>query len=205
MTSRKNPEILFALARELKKARQDFVLLIHADAADPGRTCDPTMEVLCHDVSDVVKFSPNVEWSSLPSKEYLNLVYNTADIFVSGHGGEGFGVPACEAGLCEKPFVMTDCTTTREFGGNGIHGFGAPIMASKTVLNIQRPIPDYKKMAELCAIMLNDEMLRFKMGASFRKWVLENCSREVVSDQWTKIFEKCLVKKVTVKHADNKA
>lgn len=202
MFARKNIEALYGMVQYLKRKRDDFVLLLHSDPTDRSRSSEPIIECITRDIMKFVRFSPNMAWHTGVPKEDLNKVYNIADVFVSAHSGEGFGMPACEAGLCEKPFVMTDYTTTKEFGGDGTHGFGIKPKTARGMLGVQRPIPDCEEFARQVDYLLDDEMEAFKMGVAFRKWVMDNCSREAVSLKWQEVFKQCVVKEVGIDYAD---
>jgi len=200
MFPRKNIEALYGMAQSLKRMRDDFILLLHSDPVDIGRSSEPIIECITRNIMHVVRWTPNMTWHTGVPKEELNKIYNIADVFVSAHSGEGFGMPSVEAGLCEKPFVMTDYTTTEEFGGNGTHGFGIKPETSRMILGIQRPIPNVEDFARKINYLLEDPVEAFKMGVAFREWVLKNCSREVVSKKWEEIFKKCIVKEVGIRH-----
>ena len=205
---RKNPEVLIAMARELKRLRgSDFTLVIHGNTDFKFMNCDLQMERLMHGVKDVVMFTddlnPKPQWpAGIPARN-LNVMYNAADVFVSAHGGEGFGIPACEAGLCNVPFVMTDCTTTPEFSDGGRNGVAIPAPNHRTVDEMSgtmiRPIPDHVKMAEEVNALLNDEKRRKAMGKSFHEHVLAKYSRHALAPKWKALFERCFVEKVKVK------
>jgi len=199
MFPRKNIEALYGMVQHLRKKRDDFVLLLHSDPMDITRSSEPIIECVTRDIMNFVRWTPNMQWHTGVSKEELNKVYNVADVFVSAHSGEGFGMPVCEAGLCEKPFVMTDYTTTEEFSNGGKHGFAIMPKTARKMLGVQRPIPDCREFAVNVDYLLDDEMEAFKMGSAFRDWVLKHCSREVVTAKWQEVFKRCMVKEVGIK------
>lgn len=205
--ARKNPETLIAMARELKRLRgDDFVLVIHGNPDFSLMTCDIRVEVFSHGVQDVVMFTPHVDdWNIGIPPRSLNAIYNMADVFVSAHGGEGFGLPACEAGLCGKPFVMTDCTTTREFSDGGRNGVAVPVayhrMSEKNVMppGVARPVPDHVKFAEEVSALLDDGPRRRVMGQRFKEHVQSKYTQHVLAPKWKAVFEKCFANHVGVK------
>lgn len=184
MTPRKNIESLFAMVRQLRNKRKDFVLIIHGDIADPGASCDPRMEVISRYIVNRVGFHI-IKWDVGISKENMNMLYNCADVYVSASGGEGFGLPVCEAGLCGKPFVVPDNTTGPEFSQNGMHGLLATNSNFyREYKGLTRQIVDAKSMADQVDWLLDDVEQRRSMGMTFRKWILENCSREIISNKF---------------------
>jgi len=198
--ARKNPESLFAMAQELKRIRgSDFVLIMHGNPLFTLASCDMLAEVITRGIDDVVQFTPNVDWKTGVPPRSMNAIYNAADVFVSAHGGEGFGLPACEAGLCGKPFVMTGCTTTAEFSDGGKNGVAIPIRGSRNAYDVIRPMPDHIKMAQEVSALLDDEPKRKAMGAHFREHVMARYTREKLAPKWNELFDRCLTNKVKVR------
>jgi glycosyltransferase involved in cell wall biosynthesis len=198
--ARKNPESLFAMAQELKRIRgSDFMLVVHGNPFFTLSPCDSLAEVITRGIDDVIQFTPKVDWRTGVPPRSMNAIYNMADVFVSPHGGEGFGLPACEAGLCGKPFVMTDCTTTPEFYDGGKNGVAIPIKGRRNAYDVIRPMPDHIKMAQEVSALLDDEPKRKAMGAAFREHVLTKYTRKVLAPKWKELFDGCLVNKVRVK------
>lgn len=202
LTIRKNVESLYAMVAELKKKRDDFLFMSHSDPLDPGRSSEPFIETVTRGIENTM-FQSKIQWDKGLVKKELNNIYNIADVFVSAHGGEGFGLPACEAGLCKKPFVMTDYTTTKEFGGDGTHGLGVNILTHRGVRNIMRPVPDHVDFARKVDYLLDDDDLRLVMGLNFRDWVLENCSTDVIFDKFRKVFQRVRCKRVTINEQED--
>lgn len=200
--ARKNPESLLAMARELKNIRgSDFVLVIHGNPKYYHNPCDIGVEVSTRGISDVVKFTPipEAQWSQGIHPGRLNAMYNLADVFVSAHGGEGFGIPACEAGLCGKPFVMTDCTTTAEFSNGGRNGIAIPVLGHRMADQVPRPMPDHVKMALEVSALLDDEPKRKVMGKRFQEQVLAKYTMAALKPRWEAVFNKCFANMVEMK------
>jgi glycosyltransferase involved in cell wall biosynthesis len=199
---RKNPESLFAMAQELKRIRgDDFVLVVHGDPKFRYNSCDVFVEAMTRGIEKNVIFTPVPQgaWIQGIHPGRLNSMYNLADVYVSAHGGEGFGLPAAEAGLCGKPFVMTDCTTTREFSDGGRNGVAVPVLVHRKVEGVTRPMPDHVKMAEEVSALLDDEKRRKAMGSRWRDQVLSKYTMKALKPRWEAIFEKCFVNGVRVK------
>jgi len=198
--ARKNPESLLAMAQELKRIRgSDFMLVVHGNPMFVLAPCDMLAEVITRNIEDVIMFTPGVDWRTGVPPRSMNAIYNAADVFVSAHGGEGFGLPACEAGLCGKPFVMTGCTTTAEFADGGKNGIAIPIRGHRYAWDVMRPMPDHTKMAQEVSALLDDEPKRKAMGAAFREHVLARYTKKVLAPKWKELFDGCLVNKARVR------
>jgi glycosyltransferase involved in cell wall biosynthesis len=198
-TPRKNMEALFAMVQYLKELRNDFVLVVHGDINDPGRSCDLRMETITRDVVPRVGFNI-IKWDVGMAPSELNVLYNMADIYVSASGGEGFGLPIAEAGLCEKPFVVPDNTTGEEFSRNGKHGLlAANSDFWRESYGISRQIVDPSAMANSVDYLLDNPELRAQMGVMFRHWVKENCSRQAICTKFKEMMKGFIPKEVELK------
>jgi glycosyltransferase involved in cell wall biosynthesis len=196
---RKNPESLLAMAAHLKKIRgSDFLIIMHGDLFR-WVSCDIAVEIITRDIEDVVLVTPGVDWHKGVSQERMRMLYNVADVFASAHGGEGFGLPAVEAGLCGKPFVMTDCTTTKEFSQDGRSGVAIPSFAERLHGGIKRPIPDHVKMAEEVSALLDDDKRRERMGRHWMETVMTKYTTKQVIPAWEKVLDRCYMKSVKVR------
>jgi glycosyltransferase involved in cell wall biosynthesis len=58
---------------------------------------------------------PWMDYEQLPSRERLRALYNRSAIFISASLNEGWGLPACEAGLCGCALAVTENQGHREF------------------------------------------------------------------------------------------
>ena len=141
-------------------------------------------------IQNKVLFTEDNQWTKGVTYEFLNRLYNFADLYVSPHGGEGFGLPFCEAMACETPFVATDCTTMPEFAGNNERGLLAKVSMEQKEKGVMRPWVDMKQFISKILYLLDDDDLRKKMGKAGKKWVEENCSKKVIIPQWKEVFEK---------------
>ena len=197
LSGRKNIEGLYGMVQELMKIRKDFFLVIHGDTNDPGRTCDHLVEVMTRGISDHVIFDQTSAYARNVDDKELNKLYNMADLYVSASTGEGFGIPIVEAGLCQKPFVITEGTTSWEFSQR--HAHGIPVPYSKDTRNygrVDRPMPDHVEMAKIIDMLLTQEDRRIKMGEDFRKWVMLNCSVDVVIKKFERLIDMHYCKEV---------
>jgi predicted O-methyltransferase YrrM len=55
----------------------------------------------------------------------IGTLMSAADVYLQPSGGEGFGVPIIEALACGAPTVVTNWTSGRQFGGDGVYKIAA--------------------------------------------------------------------------------
>lgn len=198
---RKNIDGLISMAAALEKRRKDFILILRTSLQDPSPEAVDILSTISNYHMEKHVVVDNADYL-MPgyTKSYLNMLYNAADLYVSAASGEGFGLPIAEAGLCGKTFVIPACTVSDEFMGDELRGFASPMNpgAFRRVrvsdLNgppaiREMPLVDTEVMAENVDYLLGHEKKRDEMGEDFRKWVLANCSREVVAKKWSDILE----------------
>jgi glycosyltransferase involved in cell wall biosynthesis len=199
---RKNVEFLLGVFKKLLSKRDDICLFLHMDFNDPCREFNPWKSIYALDIPPnlITRFA-GVNWDVGIPKKMMNLLYNVADVYISTHGGEGFGLPIAEAMSCETPGVITNCTTTPEFykeGDEWVRGFGADVKANILDNNVLRPFVDLNDFVKKVDILLDDESLRKDMGKKGRQWILKNCSVPVISRQWKMLLRKIDVPKARV-------
>ncbi len=200
---RKNIEFLVGAFKKLLKKRDDVALFIHMDFFDPCAEFNIFKLLYSYDIPPqlICRFV-GFKWHTGIPKQMMSLLYNVADIYVSTHGGEGFGLPAAEAMATEVPGVMTDCTTTPELyqdeNGEWVRGFGAKISQEARDHNVMRPFVDINDFVDKINILLDDESLRKDMGKKGRAWVQKKCSIPVITRKWKRLFNRIDVNKARV-------
>lgn len=189
---RKNIEFLLAAFKEICRVRDNVLLYLHVDFNDKGIPNKPNIEKLVHGMglADKIMFTEENQWTTGITSEFLNRLYNLCDIYISPHGGEGFGLPFCEAMATGTPFVATDCTTMPEFAGHAERGLLAKVASEHMENGIYRPWVDMDSFIEQTLKLVDDETLRKKMGEAGIRWVDENCSKKVIVPQWKNVFNK---------------
>ena len=200
---RKNVEFLIGAFKKLSDKRNDVALFLHMDFDDPCAEFNIYKLLYSYGIpSHLICRFVGFKWHSGIPKRMMSLLYNVADVYVSTHGGEGFGLPAAEAMATEVPGVMTDCTTTPEFyqdeDGEWVRGFGANIAQQVRDHNVQRPFVDISDFVEKIEILLDDESLRKDMGKKGRAWVLKNCSVPVITRKWKRLLKKIDIPKARI-------
>ena len=199
---RKNVEFLLGAFKKLLDKRNDVALFLHMDFDDPCREFNPWKLIYSLDIppNNIARFV-GFKWHTGIPKRMMTLLYNVADVYVSTHGGEGFGLPAAEAMATEVPGVMTDCTTTPELykeGEEWVRGFGARVKHEIPDNNVMRPFVDIDDFVDKVEILLDDESLRRDMGRKGRQWVVKNCSVNVITRKWKRLLRKVDVNKARI-------
>lgn len=201
---RKNIQMLLGAFRLLlDRGRNNILLYLHTDRNDVARTFDMGKEIHSHRIPQkLIKFTSELEWDVGAPRWFVKGLYNLADLYITTHGGEGFGIPIAEAMACETPFVATDCTTTPELGksddGKWERGLGATVEENHEDRGVIRPYVDIEDFCDKIEYLLDHPELRAKMGKAGRKWVIKNCSVPVVAKKWMNIFDETTVKKVQI-------
>jgi len=201
---RKNLQMLLGSFKELlDRERKDVMLYLHTDPNDPSSTFDIGKEIHAQRIpKKLVKFTTEAEWDIGAPQWFLNGLYNLADVYVTTHGGEGFGIPIAEAMACETPFVATNCTTTPELGknedGHWERGLGAIVAENHDDRGVIRPYVDIEDFSDKVEYLLDHPEERKRMGKAGRKWVIKNCSVPIVTKKWMNIFNETVVNRVKV-------
>jgi glycosyltransferase involved in cell wall biosynthesis len=107
---------------EFSKDRDDALLYLHTDmlGLDGGEEIATILELVGCDPKKIL-FPPQYDYQmALLTDNYLNHVYNAADVFLSTSHGEGFGIPIIEAQAAGCPVILTDCTAMTELCLAGI-------------------------------------------------------------------------------------
>ena len=100
---------------------EDTILYIHTDILGlyGGEQIADIIELVGCDPTKL-RFPEQYKYQySLFSENYLNYVYNAADVFLSTSHGEGFGIPIIEAQAAGCPVILTDCTAMTELCRSG--------------------------------------------------------------------------------------
>jgi len=197
---RKNLEFLLGGFKELCRRRDDVMLYLHVDFRDRGIPDKPDLNKMIHGLGlkDKIFSTEEHRWTTGVGTDFLNRLYNLCDLYVSPHGGEGFGLPFCEAMACGVPFVGTNCTSMPEFAGEEERGLLCKVEKSVREKGVLRPWVDIKDFVNKMDWMLDNNEERKKMGKAGIKWVNENCSHKVIIPQWRKVFERLDIPMCTV-------
>ena len=201
---RKNLQMLLGVFKLLlERGRKDVVLYLHTDPNDPCATFDMGKEIHAQRIpSNLINFTVESEWDTGAPQWFLNGLYNMADVYVTTHGGEGFGIPIAEAMAAETPHVATNCTTTPELAqnedGHWERGLGARVAENCIDNGVVRPYVDIEDFCDKVEFLLDNPITRARMGKAGRKWVIKNCSVPVITKKWNDVFNETIIKRVII-------
>ncbi len=118
--SRKGFYEAFAAFKPFAEAHPEALLIVHAEAEGTRGEHLPThLEVLGIDPARVL-FSPQYAYiTGMLTPQYLNGLYNVADVLLHPSHGEGFGIPLIEAQLAGCPVIATDYSAMHELALTG--------------------------------------------------------------------------------------
>jgi glycosyltransferase involved in cell wall biosynthesis len=119
------------------------------------------------------KFLGKVEENLLPS------LYNTSDVFVLPSLQEGQGIVLLEAQASRIPVVAFETGGVKEAVRNGKTGF---------LVNPK----DSSALADAVIKLLDDKILREKMGLDGRKFVVENFTWDICAQKMLDVYQKTL-------------
>jgi glycogen synthase len=119
------------------------------------------------------KFLGNVKEDALPA------LYNCADVFVLPSVQEGQGIVLLEAQASSKPVAAFDVGGVNEAVRNG-----------ETGLLVKRGSTD--ELADALLKLISDRVLREKMGAAGRKFVVENFTWDICAQKMLAVYREAL-------------
>jgi glycosyltransferase involved in cell wall biosynthesis len=150
LVEQKNFPLLLSVFKKVEEEIPEAELVIHGKGPQEK-------DIICLARKLGLKsFKLLTQW--LPEEELVNL-YNEAALLAITSKYEGGPRVAFEAGACHTPFVSTRVGILAEVARHGLHGF----FAYK---------PD--EFAEKITTLMQDPLLREKMGENFRKLVKED-------------------------------
>ncbi len=195
---RKNTQLLFGVTRELIRHRGLKVKLFMpaTDPDDGGADCVIPKDIHAQFLKssftssdpDII-FNPEYKLDAPIHPEIMSAIYNVSDIYISSHGGEGFGVPMAEAMACGIPVIATDYTTTREFTGEHERGIAVPWEYKLLDKGIFRPMIRMDKFADSIQYLIDNPLERRKMGIAGIKYARENFDVDVVATKLGSIIK----------------
>ena len=123
-------------------------------------------------VSESVRFLTGL------SRQEIAACYARCEIFALPSTGEGFGLVFLEAMAFGKPSVAAACGGTTDVVKDGVNGMLVPPGESA-------------RLVEALAVLLEDELLRAKLGQRGAEIVRRDFSFEVFQDKFEIILEEC--------------
>ena len=156
----------YEAAKILKDENVKFVLI--GDTDDGNISC-ATEEFLN---------SGYVEW--MGHRDDIKEQIAKCDIFVLPSYREGIPRTLLEASSMSKPIVTTNTVGCKEVVDDGYNGFLVPIK-------------DAKELAKKIKILLDDAVLREKMGQNSREKAIKEFDVKIVVDQYLKVYNEKIV------------
>jgi glycosyltransferase involved in cell wall biosynthesis len=170
LVPRKGLWFLVNAALEVLKEKKETVFAIVGDGPLKNKM-----------VSQLEKFelSQNFKFFSKISDEELPNLYSCADVFVLPSIQEGQGIVLLEAQAAAKPVVAFNVGAVKEAMIDGESGF--LVDKGKT-----------EQFSEYILKLLSDDSLRTHMGASGRRFVLDNFTWDICAEKMQKIYNEAL-------------
>jgi glycosyltransferase involved in cell wall biosynthesis len=167
---RKGLRFLVAAAKNVVKQQADAKFVIVGDG--------PIKNQLLSNVGEA-NLSGNFTFLSGLSDDALAAVYGCADVFVLPSIQEGQGIVLLEAQASAKPVVAFN-----------VGGVNEAVLRGETGLLVNRG--DSGELADALLKLLSDDALREKMGASGRKFVVENFTWDLCAERMLAVYREAL-------------
>ena len=183
---RKRIERLIEAFAKFAEGKDDVLLHLHTSPC-PSTGIDLISEVQKHGIVNKVLFSYGTLRSSGWSDEAMNLLYNSADIFVSASSAEGFGLPHLESMAVGLPQIVPDFSVFPEFitEGDGPRGLLCRGTEQLTITGQSRVLVDIGDMASRMDRLYRNEIEWMSKNAL--KWA-SNHTWDKKCDEWNKLI-----------------
>ena len=110
----------FLAAAMVMQEHTDIWLYLHTEATPAMSGLDLRALLTATGVpADRVKFADSYAYRMGVPKEAMAAIYTASDVLLQPSRGEGFGIPAIEAGLCSTPQIVSNATAQPELVGDG--------------------------------------------------------------------------------------
>jgi len=187
---RKRIERLIEAFAKFTQGRDDVLLHLHTYPI-PSTGIDLIAEVQKHGIVDKVLFSYGTLRSSGWSDLAMNLLYNSADIFVSASSAEGFGLPHLESMAVGLPQIAPYFSVFPEFitGGEfGDRGLLCDVTEQLTITGQSRALVDIDEMASFGMFEIyNSPDARKTMSENAIKWASDHTWAKKC-DEWDQLL-----------------
>jgi glycosyltransferase involved in cell wall biosynthesis len=167
---RKGLPFLIEAAKKLVKNHSDAMFVLVGDG--------PLKSQLIASL-DKANLSDNFLFLRGLAENALAAVYNCADVFVLPSIQEGQGIVLLEAQASAKPVVAFN-----------VGGVNEAVLDGETGLLVNRGSSD--ALADALLKLLSDELLREKMGAKGRKFVMDNFTWDVCAERMLTVYREAL-------------
>jgi glycosyltransferase involved in cell wall biosynthesis len=190
---------IIEIARRIIAKNPKVHLVIHTDINDPAIGFNLKELLYADDLlkGNAVVYPEHLDYNKGYPLDVMNGIYNATDVYIAPHGGEGMGLPICEAMSCGKPFIATDITTTPEFAdyeGRGTlvgkRGIGIKQNFLFNDKGVIRPYADLEDFVKQTEYLLENPDVCKKMGQEGRLFVQKEVDKRVVGAKLKKVFDK---------------
>jgi glycosyltransferase involved in cell wall biosynthesis len=178
--------------KQIREQIPDAQLLLHMN---PGDSAGFDLSAVQHNLRlprDAVKFPANFSEGVGVPRDILNLIYNSADVFLTTARGEGWGLSVTEAISCGLPVVAPDHTSFREIlrDGRGVLVPPEKYPVFQMADNEQpRWAADVDAMAEAVVALLKDRGSASAIGKKGLEYARAISWQDHVSPLWRKLFD----------------
>lgn len=195
--SRKDIPRTLQVFREVLRQLPDAYLVLHMNPMDSAGFNLPRivqdLRIPLHRVRFPMNFSEGI---GVPVDQ-LNMIYNSADVYLTTARGEGFGLTLSEAMSVGCACVAPDHSSYSEILADG-RGVLVPTdaMPVATVLDNDqmRPLADVRAAADAVVALCRNPERRAQIGAAALAWARQLTWRDHVVPQWEAILRECLPK-----------
>lgn len=183
---------------EFRKYVPNSMLYLHTNIVDAMSRIDlaPFLDHLGLSTSKDVIFPLNYNPANGLPESTLNMLYNCADMYLTTHAGEGWGLSVTEAMSACVPVIAPNNTSMPEILGTD-RGYIYPCKEFVAIDN-----SGYRGAGQLTDIvskMIEAKSAGFKYSQNkvlaARNWVLQN-NWQVVNKQWITLFEQAVKKPI---------
>ena len=187
---RKRIERLIEAFAKFAQGKDDVLLHLHTYPI-PSTGIDLIAEVQKHGIVDKVLFSYGTLRSSGWSDQAMNVLYNSADIFVSASSAEGFGLPHLESMAVGLPQIAPYFSVFPEFimgRDEGDRGLLCDVTEQLTITGQTRALVNIDDMANFGMFEIyNSPEARKTMSENAIKWASDHTWAKKC-DEWDKLL-----------------
>jgi glycosyltransferase involved in cell wall biosynthesis len=195
-TTRKQIPYSLLAFKEFRKTVPNSVYYIHAAFHDQGGDLLLAARDLGFELSKDVIFPVNYGPGNGVSDYDLNCLYNSADMFLSTHLGEGWGLTISEAMAAGTPVIVPNNTCMPQLvGEDGDRGYLYP--CKDTIWVDNSGFREKGMVADIVDKMLtfyengskyDEGSVNFEISRRAREWAVEHDWNEVVKN-WIRLFD----------------
>ena len=161
------------------------MLYIHTDPLPVRQGIDLYRVINILGGDNSIRFPDRYDYHLGIDEEQMNVLYNASDVLLSCSGGEGFGMPICEAQAAGTPVIVTNATGMPDLVGAG---WVVPIHHKRFYnLGNWHFLPEIEKITEALenALSINKEFL----GDNARKHVMQFDWDYCIDNYWMPLIE----------------